>query len=48
VAAGIERAFPVTSLSLGYMTAVIAVAARCGMGPASAEAGLGFLATTSS
>ena len=44
VAAVIDRLFPVASLSLVYMTAVIAVAARRGMGPALAAAALGFLA----
>lgn len=43
VSVAIDRVFPVTSLSLVYMTAVIAVAARAGMGPALATAGLGFL-----
>jgi two-component system, OmpR family, sensor histidine kinase KdpD len=43
VSAAVETLFPVASLSLIYMTAVIAVAARYGLGPAIATAGLGFL-----
>ncbi len=39
-----ERTFPVTSLSVVYMTAVVAVASRRGLGPAVASAILGFLA----
>lgn len=39
-----EQLFPVASLSVIYMTAVIVVAARRGLGPAMAAAVLGFLA----
>ena len=38
-----EAMFPIASLSLIYMTAVIAVAARYGQGPAFTAAGFGFL-----
>ncbi len=40
----IETVFPITSLSLIYMTAVIVIAARFGLGPAFAASTLGFLA----
>ena len=43
VAAAVDSLFPVASLSLIFMTAVIAVAARAGLGPAIASAGVGFL-----
>ncbi len=39
-----ERLFPVASLSVIYMTAVVVVASRRGLGPALAAAILGFLA----
>lgn len=39
-----ERLFPVASLSVIYMTAVVVVASRRGLGPAMATAVLGFLA----
>jgi two-component system sensor histidine kinase KdpD len=39
-----ERLFPVASLSVIYMTAVVVVASRRGLGPAMAAAVLGFLA----
>ncbi len=46
IATGLSMAadslFPVASLSLIYMTAVIAVASRFGLGPAIATAGFGF------
>jgi two-component system, OmpR family, sensor histidine kinase KdpD len=38
-----EQLFPVASLSVVYMTAVVVVASRCGLGPAVAAAVLGFL-----
>lgn len=41
---GAERMFPVASLSVIYMTAVVVVASRRGLGPAMAAAVLGFLA----
>lgn len=41
---GAEQMFPVASLSVIYMTAVVAVASRRGLGPAMAAAVLGFLA----
>jgi two-component system sensor histidine kinase KdpD len=41
---GAEQLFPVASLSVIYMTAVVVVASRRGLGPASAAAVLGFLA----
>lgn len=44
VSAAVETLFPVASLALIYMTAVVAVASRFGLGPAIASAGLGFLA----
>ena len=40
----VDAVFPVTSLSLVYMTAVVAVAARFGLGPSVASSALGFLA----
>jgi two-component system, OmpR family, sensor histidine kinase KdpD len=42
--AAVETLFPVASLSLIYMTAVVAVAALYGLGPAIASAAMGFLA----
>lgn len=39
-----EQLFPIASLSVIYMTAVVAVASRRGLGPALAAALLGFLA----
>ncbi len=39
-----ERLFPVASLSVIYMTAVVVLASRRGLGPAMATAVLGFLA----
>jgi two-component system, OmpR family, sensor histidine kinase KdpD len=39
-----DRLFPVASLSVIYMTAVVVVASRRGLGPAMAAAVLGFLA----
>ncbi|OHC43113.1 MAG: two-component sensor histidine kinase [Rhodobacteraceae bacterium GWE1_64_9] len=39
-----EQLFPVASLSVIYMTAVVVVASRRGLGPAMASAVLGFLA----
>lgn len=39
-----EQLFPVASLSVIYMTAVVVVASRRGLGPATATAVLGFLA----
>jgi two-component system, OmpR family, sensor histidine kinase KdpD len=44
VSAAIETLFPVASLSLIYMTAVVAVAVLYGLGPAIASAAMGFLA----
>ncbi|NBE07703.1 sensor histidine kinase [Paragemmobacter ruber] len=41
---GAEQLFPVASLSVIYMTAVVVVASRRGLGPALATAVLGFLA----
>ncbi|MBH0239061.1 sensor histidine kinase [Methylobrevis albus] len=41
---GAEQLFPVASLSVIYMTAVIVVASRRGLGPALAAAVLGFMA----
>jgi two-component system sensor histidine kinase KdpD len=41
---GAEQVFPVASLSLIYMTAVVVVASRRGLGPALAAAVLGFMA----
>lgn len=39
-----DKLFPIASLSVIYMTAVVAVASRRGLGPALASAVLGFLA----
>lgn len=44
VSVAVDTLFPVASLSLIYMTAVIVTASRFGMGPAFASAVLGFLA----
>ena len=44
LSAAVETVFPVTSLSLIFMTAVVAIAARFGLGPAIATSALGFLA----
>ncbi|KRW94759.1 sensor histidine kinase KdpD [Paracoccus sp. MKU1] len=44
VALAADRLVPVLSLSLIYMTTVVAVASRLGLGPAIATAGLSFLA----
>jgi two-component system sensor histidine kinase KdpD len=41
---GAEQLFPVASLSVIYMTAVVVVASRRGLGPAAGAAVLGFLA----
>lgn len=41
---GAEQLFPVASLSVIYMTAVVVVASRRGLGPALAAAVLGFMA----
>lgn len=41
---GAEQLFPVASLSVIYMTAVVVVASRRGLGPALATAVLGFMA----
>lgn len=43
VSAGADMLFPLASLSLIYITAVIAIAARYGLGPAIFSAGIGFL-----
>lgn len=43
VSYAVDTVFPITSLSLIYMTAVVAVAARFGLGPAIASSALGFL-----
>ena len=40
----VDRLFPVASLSLIYMTAVVAVAARFGLGPSIASSAFGFMA----
>jgi len=40
---GVESLFPLASLSLIYITAVIAIATRYGLGPAIFSAGIGFL-----
>lgn len=44
LAFGVDRLFPVASLSLIYMTAVVVVASRRGLGPAMATALAGFFA----
>ena len=44
LSAAVETVFPVTSLSLIFMTAVVAVAARFGLGPAVATSAMAFLA----
>ena len=43
ISAGVDTLFPLASLSLIYITAVIAVATRYGLGPAIFSAGVSFL-----